>query len=152
VASYFFDSSALVRLYHPESGSAKVQGLFGEPGRRVAISRLTVVEMRSALATKGRMGSLGGAAEAAVLARFKADIASGAIEVFAVTDFNYRQAEQLIDRHGRQYRSRALDSLQLAVALDLLDQRVIEQFVASDQVLGDVAAREGLSVLNPERP
>jgi len=72
--------------------------------------------------------------------------------VFAVTDFNYRQAEQLIDRHGRQCRLRALDALQLAVALDLLEQHVIEQFVAADQVLCHVAAREGLSVTNPERP
>jgi len=97
------------------------------------------------------MGALTEAQEAALLARFKADIASGAIEVFAVTDFNYREAEQLIERHGREYRLRALDSLQLAVALDLLDQRVVEQFVAADQVLCDVAAREGLAVVNLER-
>ena len=98
------------------------------------------------------MGALSAGAEAALLARFQSDIASGTIEVFAITDFNYRQAEQLIGRHGRQYRLRTLDSLQLSVALDLLDQGVIEQFVAGDQVLCDVAAQEGLPVVNPERP
>ncbi len=53
--------------------------------------------------------------------------------------------------HPRQHRLRTLDSLQLAVALDLHGQKVIEQFVAADQVLCDVAAREGLPVVNPER-
>jgi len=43
-----------------------------------------------------------------------------------------------------------LDSLQLAVALDLREQGLIENFVAADKNLGEVAAAEGLSVLNPD--
>jgi predicted nucleic acid-binding protein len=58
LATYFFDSSALAKRYHPEDGSAKIMTVFREPGRRIIISHLTVVEMRSMFAGKVRMGVL----------------------------------------------------------------------------------------------
>jgi hypothetical protein len=47
---------------------------------------------------------------------------------------------------------RTLDALQLAVALDLSSQHLLDRFVVADQSLGDVASDEGLNVLNPETP
>jgi len=79
---------------------------------------------------------------------FKADVASGAIDVFAISVFDYRRAEDLIARHGFGHRLRSLDALQLGVALDLRDQGLGKTIVAADVALSEVAAREGLLVLN----
>jgi hypothetical protein len=56
--NYFFDSSALIKLHHPERGSEPVMAMFGEADRQIIISRLAGVELRSALALKTRMGHL----------------------------------------------------------------------------------------------
>jgi hypothetical protein len=45
---------------------------------------------------------------------------------------------------------RTLDALQLAVALDLAAQDLVEHFVVADQPLADVASLEGLKIINPE--
>jgi predicted nucleic acid-binding protein len=55
---YFFDSSALVKLYHPEKGSERIEEIFNEPDRRILIARLAGVEIVSALALKVRTGHL----------------------------------------------------------------------------------------------
>jgi PIN domain nuclease of toxin-antitoxin system len=56
MARYFFDSSALAKLYQAETGSAKVEAVFREPNRSIIISRLTVVEISSIFARRVRMG------------------------------------------------------------------------------------------------
>jgi hypothetical protein len=77
-------------------------------------------------------------------------VSAGAIEVFAISVFDYRRAEDLIARHGFVYRLRSLDALQLGVALDVRDQGLGDTVVAADVTLGEVAMREGLSVLSPK--
>jgi hypothetical protein len=62
--------------------------------------------------------------------------------------FDDRRAEDLIARHGFVRRLRSLDALQLGVALDLRHQGLGKTIVAADVTLGEVAAREGLLVLN----
>jgi hypothetical protein len=59
-------------------------------------------------------------------------------------------AEHLLDHYAFDLRLRALDALQLAVAIGLKKQNVVDHFVAADQILCEVAAREGFSVINPE--
>jgi hypothetical protein len=50
MARYFFDTSALVKRYHAESGSSEVRRLLTEPGADCLISRLATVEMLSGFA------------------------------------------------------------------------------------------------------
>jgi len=47
-------------------------------------------------------------------------------------------------------RLRALDALQLAVALALRNQKLVDHFVAADAIPCEVAGLEGFSVINPE--
>ena len=54
MAAYFFDSSALAKLYHPEVGTPEMDKIVQTPGAQVRISRLTVVELPSAFAIKVR--------------------------------------------------------------------------------------------------
>ena len=58
MAAYFFDTSALVKYYHTELGSDRVNAIFAEPGRVVRISSLGVLETQSVFAMKGRSGEL----------------------------------------------------------------------------------------------
>jgi hypothetical protein len=82
--NYFFDSSALIKLYHPELGSQQVAAMFGGPDRRIIISRLAGVELHSALALKTRTGHLDSERSAALRIRFLNDVACGAIALVAV--------------------------------------------------------------------
>jgi len=85
-------------------------------------------------------------------ARLVADIADGEIEVCTVRADLFTDAAELIGRNGFSYRLRTLDTLQLAVAIDLSSQGLLDQFVVSDRALAEVAVIEGLTVLNPEVP
>jgi predicted nucleic acid-binding protein len=150
--NYFFDSSALIKLYHPEPGSQQVAAMFGGPDRRIIISRLAGVELHSALALKTRTGHLDRERSAALRMRFLDDVASGAIALVAVSEFHYPAAERLIIRYGDWKGLRTLDALQLAVALEVQHRVGVDALVASDKVLCEVAALEGFVVLNPEHP
>jgi PIN domain nuclease of toxin-antitoxin system len=44
MSRYFIDSSALIKYYHNEIGSPKVQGILAEDGSEHFIARLTLVE------------------------------------------------------------------------------------------------------------
>ena len=107
MTTYFFDSSALAKRYHREVGSAGVMTVFREPDRRIIISLLTVVEMRSMFAGKVGMGVLTPLQANELMEHFKADVAAQRIEVFVVTEFNYRQAEGLVARYGFGHRLRS---------------------------------------------
>jgi hypothetical protein len=152
VAAYFFDSSALAKLYHSEPGTARVASIFHEPGRRILISRLTVLEMHSMFAIKVRTGVLTSAEAHTLRGHFRADLVSKGFQVFAITDLHYGHAERLVLQYAFRHRLRSLDALQLAVALDLKDQAITEQIVAADMTVCEIAAAEGLSVIDPQIP
>ena len=55
---YFLDTSALAKLYHNEAGSEYMDRILKETGSQFVVSRLTIVEMESVLATKVRTGEI----------------------------------------------------------------------------------------------
>ena len=124
--------------------------IFSEPSRKFRISKLGLLEMQSAFAMKVRSGAIERKAIGLQRARLMLDIGSGAIEVYDVTDDHFAHAERLIGRHSSSRRLRTLDALQLAVALDLSGQNLLEFFVVADRALCEVAVLEGLAVINPE--
>jgi len=72
-AVVYFDTSALAKWYINESRSDDVEGYIQEHGP-VAISDITVVEMRCLLARRRRDGSLSGDTEVRALATFQEDM------------------------------------------------------------------------------
>jgi hypothetical protein len=150
LAQYFFDTSAAVKYYHTEKGTPTVSAIFAEPGRKFRISRVGLLEIQSAFAMKVRSGVLDQKAARMQRERLLLDIASGAIEVYNMAGEHFVEAEILIGRHSFSHRLRTLDALQLAVTLDLARQGLVDLFVVADRVLGEVAALEGLAVINPE--
>ena len=150
MAGHFFDSSALVKLYHPEAGTPAVDQIVNSAGNLVRISRLTVVELTSAFAIKVRTQSINREDADLFLRQFRGDVATGKLEIFSVAESEFAMAELLVGRYAFDLRLRALDALQLAVALELRNQELVDHFVAADTVLCEVARLEGFSVINPE--
>jgi predicted nucleic acid-binding protein len=150
LAGYFFDSSALVKLYHPEGGTPAVDQIVNAADNLVRISRLTVAELTSAFAIKVRTQSISREDANLFLRQFRGDVAAGKLEIFSVAESEFAMAELLVERYAFDLRLRALDALQLAVATELRNQELVNHFVAADTVLCEVARLEGFSVINPE--
>jgi predicted nucleic acid-binding protein len=129
VPGYFFDTSVLAKLYHAEAGSQKAEALAEAPDTRLIVSQLSLVEIQSVFATKV--------------------ISPPAGSKSLVSRRCFRSAERLICLHAVSNALRTVDALQLAVALELHRRDIVSAIVASDRNLGEVAALEGLPVINP---
>ncbi|WP_435022741.1 type II toxin-antitoxin system VapC family toxin (plasmid) [Tundrisphaera sp. TA3] len=149
MARLYFDTSSLVKNYHAEVGSPLVRQLLDEEGTEVFISRLASVEMLSGFAGKVRTGVFSSSDYGNLRKRFLADIKSRAIRPIRVLNAHYEFAGDLIGKHAMSRQLRALDAIQLSVALHLHRSFPLDHFVCSDQRLIDVARLEGLSTIQP---
>ena len=149
---YFFDTSALAKVYRKELGSDLIDRITTERGSRRFISRFTILEMESVLALKFRTGDIDEQALLIARRRLEADLGSRRLLVAVVGDEHLRGARQLLIDHGRTEALRGPDALQLSVALGLKRAGLLSVFVAADQRLCRVAMIEGFTVLNPEQP
>lgn len=146
MARYFLDSSALVKRYHQESGTADVDELFAASGNRLLISRLAIVEVHSALARLVRETVIGATDFDKVVARLTRDVASGELTVVAVSSARLEGALTLIRLHGLTNQVRTLDAIHLATALALDTRSRIANFVSADKKQLAIAVACGLSV------
>ena len=58
MSNYFFDTSALVKIYHKEVGTELVEEIYENPENTIYISHLTKVELISALCKKYRTNDI----------------------------------------------------------------------------------------------
>lgn len=147
---HFFDTSAISKHYHAETGTARVDALLDLPDASQVISRLSVVELHSVFAKKVRIGELDPADFQKLTRRFRGDVAARRLRVLRLTAAHFQSAERLLRRIGPTYNLRTLDALQLAVAIDLNEPVQPIQFVCADHALCALASAEGLAVMNPE--
>lgn len=152
MAGYFFDSSALAKFYHPEIGTPVVDRIIQSVGNKIWISRLTVVEMYSVFAIKVRSQVVSRQDASALLRRFKEELVIRGLGVVEIREAELASAQQLLEKHAFDRRLRSLDAIQLAVALGLESNNMTDHFVSADKALCEVAALDGLSVINPELP
>jgi predicted nucleic acid-binding protein len=150
--SYFADTSALAKLYHSEPGSLRMEELAQLPGNRLIISQLTLVEIQSVFAIKTRTGVITPSELSDIRSLFYADLADRRFDVARLSPNHLEQAEALVRAHAADRGLRALDAIQLAVALDLHARAAVNVIVASDKNLCAVARMEGLAVLDPTTP
>lgn len=149
MAVYFLDSSALVKRYVQESGSAWVHRLMHPTaGNDIHIVRLTGVEVVAAIARQGRVGSLPASGVAAALAQFRNEF-TNAFRIVEVTPAIVTRAMALAEAHG----IRAYDAVQLAAALEVhstsLALGLPVTLVSADTNLNTAAVAEGLAVEDP---
>lgn len=149
---YFLDTSALVKLYHPEAGTPEVRALLDEPDGEPLISRLAAVEILSAFAIKVRTGELTSRDFGRLRGLFLADVKRRTFTPIRILNAHFEIAAELIGKHGTSRQLRTLDALQLAVALRTHATMPLDGFVCADQRLCDMAAAEGLATANPEKP
>jgi predicted nucleic acid-binding protein len=148
LATLFFDTSALVKLYVREPGTDRVLALaHPDTGNRLAILAIARVELRSAVRRRSREGDLDQAAADALLGTLNQHMAS-VFMVQSVNDAVIEEANRAIDRHGL----RAYDALQLGgfiVARGATVQTATEcTFVCADTELVAAARSDGISVID----
>ena len=147
-----FDTSGLVKHYHTEVGSIKVQQIVNNPSNRIFISDLSIVEFVSSLAKKVRIGEIKTATFHTTRRRFFADIAAKKFHIVMLTNKHGRSAVKLLVKHATRYALRKLDALQLIIAIYLKSQKSLDYFVCADDKLDKVAKLEKIAFLNPELP
>lgn len=73
--AFFFDTSALIKLYHQEAGTERVEEIFGRAENSLIISELAIVELYSSVARKVRTGEISLQAQEEVVRNFEEDCA-----------------------------------------------------------------------------
>ena len=148
----FLDTSALVKHYHPEVGTPAVDRLWADPVAKLFISRLSVVETVSVFARKVRTGVILATDMALLRRRFYADLRRRRPMIVRMLARHFQEADRLLQMHSPTHNLNTLDALQLAIALDVNRQGMLDEFVTADRVLLSVAPLEGLATRNPETP
>jgi predicted nucleic acid-binding protein len=152
LAVYFFDTSAIVKRYASESGSAWVLDI-SDPatGNPIYLARITEVETVSAITRQARENKI------------LASDAASAIVMFRYDFFNhYRKVEitpGLIDKAVllvQSYALRGYDAVQLAAAIQVNTDRLSSEMsaiilISADVELNAAAITEGLAVDDPNR-
>ncbi|MGH9413735.1 MAG: type II toxin-antitoxin system VapC family toxin [Terriglobales bacterium] len=133
----YFDASAWTKRYIDEPGTDAVVGL--AEGAVLATSRLTMVEVSSALLRRKREGTVGAAVCDEQLARLRSELLT--VEVVELDLVVAEAATATLQRHAL----RAGDAIQLASALHLRRRmRGPIEFICFDQRLNEAARAEGL--------
>lgn len=141
---YFFDTSALVKIYHREPGSEYCLDLYLGCSHLI-ISELARVELHSAILRKHGEKNLNAKALKAVLQKFKYD-SEERYEVLQLSSLVYDDACRLLSRYAVQHGLRTLDSLQLATFLNYCE-RETDSFVCADKKLSAVVELEGMQTI-----
>ena len=139
---YYLDTSALVKRYHLELGSERVDRLFGDPTASFFTANLTLTELTSALDRKVQDGTVTADAVAMVMAVVAQDFLES-IWLIDLERHHIPQSQALI----RRYHLRTLDALHSAVLLTARTATPI--LVSADRRLLSAAAEEQVAVLDP---
>lgn len=147
---YFFDSSALVKRYLPEIGTAWVQSTIRNTSQTdLYIASVTGAEIMAAFARKLRSGEIASADYHKVTDFFEHHFRSRYVRLRLSLSVIHL-AMELTKRHPL----RGYDAVQLAAALTLRD--ILQKygimdltFVSADDNLCHAASDEGLMVENP---
>ena len=150
MAAYFLDSSALVKRYAAETGSAWVENLTDpRSGNRIFVAAITHVEVIAAIARKKKGLLLSATDAAAAIGRFENDLQTD-LRVFDLTPNVITMAARLAEKHAL----RGYDAVQLAVALEINAARTARRLtglmlISSDVELNTAAQSEQLLTDDP---
>jgi predicted nucleic acid-binding protein len=148
VTAYFLESSALVKLYVEEAGSAWLRGHVGSGANELTAAEIAMVEVAAALYRRVRGGRLSPTEAQRGVAQLLSDAAD--FTLVALDQSILDRALQLAGRHAL----RGYDCVQLGTALAIEDRRRAAGLdslvlVSADGDLNAAAAAEGLPVEDP---
>jgi predicted nucleic acid-binding protein len=141
--NYFFDTSALVKIYHDEKGADKALEIYNSQ-EQITISELTKVEFYSTVYRKYRERAIDLETLNLLIKKFDYD-AENKYEILFFSTGISEQAQRLLREHGKVAGLKSLDSLQLAFFDFYCDNRYI--FVCWDTRLTDLAKEKNIKVL-----
>ena len=150
MAAYVLDTSAIVKRYIMETGTAWVRSIADPAASNlIYLANITDVEMTSAVVRRQRGGSISAADAAAMLTQFRQDLVKG-YRIIDVTPALLLAARSLVERHGL----RAYDAVQLAAAVELNAQWIAAgtgtvTLVSADHELNAAAIAEALPIEDP---
>lgn len=150
MAVYFFDSSALMKRYAKEKGSAWVISIFRPfSNNRIYVGEITFVEIISALSRRFRGKTISQQQYKRALKRFRRTFSNK----FFITEIETSIIEQAADLAEKHY-LRGFDAVQLSCAMQIHNIRQTAKlppltFVSADNTLNQAAQSEGLLVENP---
>ena len=145
MAVYFLDTSAVVKRYVQEIGTAWLRNLTDSQSSHVLfILQLTEVELTAALARRRKGLSLGAGQAQMALNQFRLEMVQH-YRVVEVTVPLVNHATQLADR----YALRAYDAVQFAAALEIRSLAPTMTLLSADDELNTAATAEGLPVDDP---
>ncbi len=150
VDAYFRDSSALLKRYVPEVGTAWIQSITDAQSQNLLIvAHIAWVEICSAVARRQREGSISSLQANQVLAAFRAHWNTQYF-IVAIDNTVIDLAGQLVNQHPL----RAYDAVQLAAALSLQEQLSLPNvasltFLTADTRLLAIAQAKSLLADNP---
>ena len=150
MAIYFLETSALVKRYAQETGTAWIQSLADASQNNVLyVAQVAGVEAVAALTLRARRGSMTIIDAAGACTDLRRDFVADYFPV-QITDALLQRAMDLIERYGL----RGYDSLQLASAGEAAAERrafglSAPIMVSADVQLNAAATAEGLTVDNP---
>lgn len=151
-AVFYFDTSALVKRYADETGSAWILALCHPPtGNTIATARITKAEAAAAFASKRRSGGLSQAHCTEALR----DLAHDFAHQYLLVEVDQALIDLAVDLTKRR-KLRGYNAVQLAAALTLNGMLTQAQFsplifVAADDDLLEAAQGEGLATDNPNQ-
>src|SRR5262245_15608269 len=100
MADYFLDTSALVKHYHPETGTPVVDRLWADAWARLFISRLGVVETVSVFVKKVRTGLISETEFGLLRRRFFADLRRRRPLIVRLLVRHFQEADRLLQQYG----------------------------------------------------
>lgn len=150
MVAYFLDSSAVVKRYIREAGTAWIVGIsHPTAGNELFVASVTGIEVVSAISRRRIGGTVAPAIAVAALSQFRQDFVHQ-YQIVGVSETIVDRAMLLAENHGL----RAYDALQLASILEASDVRAALSLpaltlVSADRDLNTVAQAEGVAVIDP---
>lgn len=150
MTAYYFETSAFVKRFAVEKGTAFVLSLFRARQKNLYYaSQLTEVEVFAALAKRRKGKTLTALQVSKAQRRFIRDYTDSFFQI-VITNAIVKDAVRLADL----YALRGYDAVQLASALAANQNRIASELtplvlVSADNELNDAAQAEGLIIENP---
>lgn len=148
---FIADTSALIKLYHPEEGSEFMVGLLRRQDARLLVSPFTLLEYESVLAIKQRTKQIQPKDAEISRARLAGDLKLRVIRTTGpISPGHLTAARAQVARFGVEHGLRGPDAIQLVIALEHFNLRLINCFLTADRRLLQVAGICELPSMNPE--
>jgi len=149
MVTFYFDTSAIIKRYHRETGTEVLDRIFEFKEHEFVTSYWTVLEFMVAFSARARRKELSKSAFNAVISRFLRDV----LDRFTITSVNdelIASATPLAAKHALP----SADCLHLATviglkgALESAKEKVV--LLCSDRDLCKAAQKERIEYINPE--